>query len=366
MQQAVYHQYPNADVEYSFFCRNQNKKLGYLASKLQAEIYHLDNIKLSIAEANYLKGIDFMKDSYVDYLLNSFKFNSLNVVVKNIDGDLSVKIAGKWVDTILYEVFVLSIVNQLYYESFGLKENFTGYANLSKKLDLIRDYPNFKFAEFGTRRRFSKQWQEEVLNICLEKNPNNLVGTSNVSLAFKYNLKPIGTVAHEWFMAHLSLVDNIRQAQKRALHVWQQEYGHRLGTALTDTFTTEVFFKDFNFYLARAYDGVRHDSGDPYKFGEMMINKYQSLDIDPKRKSIIFSDGLDFPLALDLWKHFVSRINVAFGIGTNLTNDLGYDTLSIVMKLTKCNGVDTFKISDNTGKVLGNNEQINNFLNLYN
>jgi nicotinate phosphoribosyltransferase len=171
-------------------------------------------------------------------------------------------------------------------------------------------------------------------------------------------IKPIGTMAHEYFSAHLAFVDNLRIAQKRALYVWLQEYGTNLGIALTDTFTTKAFFEDFGMVLAQTFSGVRHDSGDPIKFGENVIKHYQKLCIDPKTKTIVFSDGLNIPEAIQIFKHFVGRIGVSFGIGTNLTNDLGPTPLNIVIKLIECNGIPVVKLSDNPGKAIGDPDMV--------
>jgi nicotinate phosphoribosyltransferase len=205
-------------------------------------------------------------------------------------------------------------------------------ARLVPKVEMLKGHPRLTFTDFGTRRRFSRAVHKAVLEY-LKKNCPNLIGTSNVWLARELGLRAIGTVAHEWFMAHLALVDRIELAQKRALHVWQQEYGENLGTALTDTFTTAAFWRDFDVVLSRGFGGVRHDSADPFKFGWDAIEHYKTMGIDPRTKSIIFSDSLDFPKMIELFETFVGLIGVGFGIGTNLTNDLGFEALSIVIKL---------------------------------
>jgi nicotinate phosphoribosyltransferase len=229
---------------------------------------------------------------------------------------------------------------------------FEGENRLRNKIDIIRQYPRFTLTDFGTRRRYSARWQRYVVETLKQTCPQ-LVGTSNVKLALDLGIKPIGTVAHEFFSAHLALVDNIVEAQKRALHVWLQEYDNNLGHALTDTFTTDAFFRDFGVVLSNAFQGVRHDSGDPIEFGYKAIAHYKKMGIDPKTKSIVFSDGLDIPKAIEIYKEFAGLIGLGFGVGTNLTNDLGVTPLNIVIKLVECNGRPVVKLSDNPGKAIG-------------
>ena len=368
-QQAVYHQYPLAQVFYEFKCRNVGINLGFLAEELKEQIMSWSDLRITPQEASDLRKVGFFAEDFIRFLENDFKLNPSEISVINNNGELEVTINGKWIDTIWYEVPILATVNELYFNHQNKSDNHLLEAEeiLRNKLHLIKDLPNFKYAEFGTRRRFSGYWQEQALQTQLEMVPNNIVGVSNVKLAFDYGLKPIGTVAHEWTMAHLGLVDNIGQAQKRALHVWQQEFGSSLGIALTDTFTTDAFFRDFDFTLARGYDGVRHDSGDPFIFGEKCIKHWESIGIDPKRKTIVFSDGLDFPLAIKIWKHFVGRTGVSFGIGTNITNDFReMKALAIVMKLLECNGTPCIKLSDVSGKNMGNLNMIDKVKLAYN
>ena len=365
--QAVYHQYPSAQVYYEFTCRNKGVKLGFLADELREQVGSWKYLGITDQEAKQLRRIPFIKEDFINFLL-SFSLNPNEIYIDNVDGELIISSKGKWVDTIWYEVPLLATVNELYFSYQNKSDNHLVSAEriLRNKLHLIKDYPTFKYAEFGTRRRFSKYWQEQALQTQLEMVPNNIVGISNVKLALDYGIKPIGTVAHEWTMAHLGLVDNIREAQGRALHVWQQEYGHNLGIALTDTFTTDAFFRDFDFTLARGYDGVRHDSGDPFVFGEKCIKHWESIGIDPRRKSIVFSDGLDLPLAIDIWKRFIGRTGVSFGIGTNITNDFeGLTPLAIVMKLLQCNGTNCIKLSDVGGKNMGHPCMIETVKNCY-
>lgn len=359
MQQAVFHQYPNSIAKYKFKCRNENIKLGFLKDQVREQIDLMATVLCSPDEADYLRiNLSFLSGDYIEYLWK-YRFNPSQVTIENVDGELVIGIEGPWVETILWEVPVLAIVNQLYFQETSVFRNREGEGirRLRDKINIIRQYPTFTFAEFGTRRRYSVDWQKRVVEE-LKKNCPQMVGTSNVKLAMDLNLKPIGTVAHEWFSAHLALVDNLSTAQKRAMHVWQQEYGTDLGTMLSDTFTTRAFFKDFDIVLAREASGVRQDSGDPIVFGNNVLGHYNGLGIDPKTKMIVFSDGLDIPKAVSIYKEFVGKVGVSFGIGTNLSNDLGVTPLNIVIKLIELNGIPVVKLSDNPSKAIGDPEMV--------
>lgn len=356
MQQVVVHQYPNAEVMVKFVCRNHNIQLGFLAEEVRKQIDYLGELRLMKHESDYLSSYTFMKRDYVEWL-GRFCLDPDLVTVKNDNGELKIEARGKWTDVILFEVFILAIVNELYYHERYSFEAFReeGAIRLDNKIDMLLKYPQVKVSEFGTRRRYSKYWQEVVLRTLLEKAPNNIVGTSNVHLAQKLGIRAHGTMAHEFVSAHLALVENIADAQKRAFFAWLQEYDADLGTALTDTFTTDAFFRDFGKVLSNGFSGLRHDSGCPYTFGRKAINHYKSHGIDPRTKSLIFSDGLTVASAIDIWRHFAGEIGLAFGIGTSLTNDISQmvNPLNIVMKLVECNGKPVVKLSDVPTKAIG-------------
>jgi len=359
-QQLVYHQYPTAMAKYIFKCRNEGVKLGFLANDVREQVDSMKDVCLNDGEHEwaYLASLQFLTDDYISYL-NDYRFNRNQVNIVDSSGELVIEIEGSWLETILWEVPLLAIVNELHFREttdFKTIEG-EGIRRLKDKINLIRQYPTFVLAEFGTRRRYSSSWQYYVLKELVQNCPQ-VVGTSNVKLAQELGIKPIGTMAHEYISSHLSLVDNIAEAQKRAMYVWLQEYGTNLGTALTDTFTSDAFLRDFDIVLARQFSGVRHDSGNPFVFGEKIIAHYKKLGIDPKTKSIVFSDGLDIPTAIEIYKKFVGRVGVSFGIGTNLTNDLGRTPLNIVIKLVECNGKPVVKLSDNPSKAIGDKNMI--------
>jgi len=383
MQNFVYNFHPNAKVKYVFKCRNKDVKLGFLAPLINDQIKQMKSIQMTNEEREYVVSLGFLSNDYLDCLSN-YRFNPEEVSCyaeyerkdyfeanPHPDSDLVIEIEGLWHKAILWEVPLLAIVNQLYFKErsdFRTVEG-AGIRNLKDKINLIRNHPQFKFAEFGTRRRYSKDWQEYVVKEMLKYIPNNIIGTSNVSLARKYRIKSIGTQAHEIFSAYLAFVDNIRNAQKGALHDWLAHYdtptGAKLGIALTDTFGSKSFFKDFNSVLANSYDGIRHDSGCPVEFAEKAIAHYKKLGIDPRTKSLVFSDGLTVKRALELFELFTGRIAVSFGIGTSLTNDLNVTPLNIVIKLIEVNNTPVVKISDEPNKAIGNKEMIETVIRAY-
>jgi nicotinate phosphoribosyltransferase len=372
MQQCVLHQYPEVEVGYEFRCRNKDVKLGFLADEIREQIDAMKNLCLTPEERNYLLlSCPFLTSDYLDYL-TEYRFDRGQVNVSKWNGNLLIGIDGKWVDNILWEVPILAIVNELYFSHLTTKDNNRvecceiGYDKLNEKIEMLKPYPNFKFAEFGTRRRFSKDWQNIVVKN-LEEKCHNIIGTSNVALAMETGLKPIGTVAHEWFSAHLSLVEDVKNAQKKAMYTWLMEYDNDLGIVLTDTFTTDAFFRDFGTILSNAFEGLRHDSGDPIEFGYKAIKHYKGMNIDPKTKSLVFSDGLDIPEALRIYREFTGLIGVSFGIGTDLTNDCSLDhlatsphptRLNIVIKAIRCNNKPVVKLSDNPSKAIGDKNMI--------
>jgi nicotinate phosphoribosyltransferase len=369
MGQLVFNQYPDVNVKYEFKCRT--KGIRFTESMIYDIKQMLNQIRgkhVSVDQFDFISKIPYIKYQYKEWLEALSKracgvFGESYVEVKEILDDPAIEIIayGPWKNAIFWEVHVLSVVNEVYFKH-TCRENKDrlykqGEKILAEKVEMLKEYPFLKLAEFGTRRRFSAEWQEYVVYY-LSENCKNLVGTSNMYFAYKYGLKPIGTMAHEYISAHLQLVPNIKEAQKRALYVWLQEYDGDLGIALTDTFTTDAFFKDFGKTLTRSFDGLRHDSGCPYEFGEKAIKHYESMGVDPLVKTLVFSDGLDIQKAIEIYKHFNSRIKVSFGIGTNLTNDLGVEPINIVMKLVEVNGGPVIKLSDNIQKAIGDMEMI--------
>ena len=364
-QQAVWRQYPNAVGRYELAVRTKNPAfpLADIVGEIKDEIMSFENLSLQSDEYFFVDStMPWIKEDYLEWL-SKFRFNPERDVKIGTtkDGGITVSPQGAWADNILYEVPVLAVIEELYCaKASGMspeEADEEAIKRLVGKVDLLSSHPSLKFTDFGTRRRYSRRVHGAVLAY-LKSHCNNLVGTSNVRFAMEFDMVAIGTMAHEFIMAHLALVDRLDQAQKRALHVWQQEYCEALGTALTDTFTSKAFWDDFDSVLAKGFSGVRQDSGDPFRFGIDAIEHYKRLGIDPRTKSVIFSDSLDFPKMVELFEEFTGQIGVGFGIGTNLTNDVGLEPLSIVMKLMELNGTPLVKLSDVSGKTMGDKRMV--------
>jgi len=347
MMQAVLHQFPGAEVEYEFKCRSGEDMSPYY-EEIADELSHLTELRFQEDELDYLSKITFFKNDFIEFL-KLFKFNGTHITIDLDPFDLTIK--GPWLHTILFEVPVLAIINEVF---FRQPENMAKDGATKEGIVLLNNKlknSTFNFADFGTRRRYAHKWQETILERCIFN--SNLIGTSNVYFAKEFDIKPIGTMAHEWIQAGQALGVRLVDSQKFMLQKWVDEYRGELGIALTDTINLKAFLKDFDSYFAKLYDGVRHDSGDPFSFGHTIIRHYKDLGIDPQTKTIVFSDGLNFPKAEELFRTFKEHINVSFGIGTNLTNDWpNIDPISIVMKMQQCNGQPVAKISDAPGKTM--------------
>ncbi|HCE2438758.1 TPA: nicotinate phosphoribosyltransferase [Vibrio parahaemolyticus] len=372
MMSAVAALYPDAMVSYKFIVRSE-EDLSELLPEVKAEVFKLQDVRFTEDEIAYMKRVaPYLKPEFVE-ALRHFRFNPQsdvsfhNKTMSDGSSQLRITINGLWKETILYETIIMSIVSEVRsrqrwsdipFEQFQtVLEDKVRY--LKTELER-RNITNFKFADMSTRRRFSFQAQRTMLEYLSKELPQCLTGTSNYHLARELDLTPIGTVAHEWFMGHQALV-NVRDSQKIALQRWQKMFNGALGIALTDTIGIDAFLKDFDEELGHAYVGVRHDSGCPFTWGEKMIAHYESLGIDPMTKTLVFTDGLNFEQALDICEHFQGRVQVSFGIGTSLANDMGnyvndqgeaYQPLSIVIKMVTCNGSPVAKISDEPEKAM--------------
>ncbi|MFZ5571229.1 MAG: nicotinate phosphoribosyltransferase [Thermodesulfobacteriota bacterium] len=357
MAQAVLHQYPAVTVRYKFNCRN-DKKIPYL-DEIKEEIDHLCSLRFQDDEIRYLSTISFFKADFIDYL-RLFQLNRDYIKVSLDDNQsLKIDIEGPWISTILFEVPVLAIVSEIYSRHQIDKETAyeTGGKLLDKKTTYLTDLlktgqvPGFKFADFGTRRRYSRKWHAMVLDVLRSKfRPHLFVGTTNVHFAMRYKLKPIGTMSHEWLMAHQQLGVRFADSQRAALDDWAQEYRGDMGIVLSDVVGFKAFLRDFDLYFAKLFDGCRHDSGDPVSWCVKLIEHYDKLGIDPLTKSAIFSDSINFETAVELHQTFHEMIKVSFGIGTQLTNDVGIPPADIVIKMVECNGQPVAKICDSDGR----------------
>ncbi|QOC21771.1 nicotinate phosphoribosyltransferase [Wenzhouxiangella sp. AB-CW3] len=355
MMQAVLHQFPGAEVEYRFKCRTKGVDLRPLAKDIEREIEHLCSLRLDPEELNYLKSLRYLTDDFIEFL-RLFHLQSRFVELDEEDEQLTLTIRGPWLHTILFEVPLLAIISELYCRQTYPEHDFgEGRRRLHEKIGQVKalDRPDeFIFADFGTRRRFSREWHDEVVGELAREIPGSLRGTSNVRLAREHGLVPIGTMAHEFIQACQALGPRLAETQRFAFEAWAREYRGDLGIALSDTYSLPAFLRDFDMYFCKLFDGARQDSGDPFHWAEAMIEHYRKNRVDPKTRNLIFSDSLDIPKAADIWRRFRDETNVSFGIGTNLTNDTGVDPINIVIKMTECNSQPVVKLSDSPGKVI--------------
>ncbi|MBF7054972.1 nicotinate phosphoribosyltransferase [Halomonas sp. KAO] len=356
MMQGVHHKYPNANVAWEFRCRNAENLAPYLG-EIRDQIDRLASLALSRDESTYLSGFPYLSPDFIRFL-ELYRFRPEYVSTYMEGSELCIVIDGPWSHSILFEIVILAIIsevrNRVLHPGARIDE---AVDRLRDKLAALRrDYTpaqlaDFRLADFGTRRRLSQPVQEAIIGVLAEEFPGQFVGTSNVDIARRHGLAPMGTMAHEWVMAHQQLGSRLVDSQRAALEAWVQEYRGHLGVALTDTITLDAFLADFDLYFAKLFDGLRHDSGDPLVFAEKCIRHYERLGIDPRGKTLIFSDALTFDSAMAIKQALKGRIRTSFGIGTSLTCDLpGVTPMNIVIKMVSCNGQPVAKISDAPGK----------------
>ena len=380
MQQAIFHKHTDLTGEYHFKCRNEGVRFtDAMIQEISEQVDHLCTLTFQKDELDYLRGIRFIKSDYVEFLRlwrPIRDYVTINKITE--DPGMEVIVKGPIFAAMPFEIYLLEIINEVYFRMAFVYEGLrkvaeeklnekiakfnngkNGYLWVNNEGEAVGPSPvvatyNFKFAEFGCRRRLSREWQDEVVHrLATELKNKNCVGTSNLYLAKKYNLIPIGTFAHEFVQMYQG-IDSISPAYTNhyALKDWYDEYQGDLGTALTDTIGTDAFLLDFNPAMAKLFTGVRHDSGSPFEWGEKILAHYAKLGIDPRTKTLLFSDSLDFDKAQILYDHFKDRTNVSFGIGTFITNDTSAAPLNIVLKLQYVNNKPVAKLSDTPGKTM--------------
>ncbi len=356
MLQAYYHttEFRTVDVEWKFACRNRNDfDLAMLIPEILRQLEHVCTLSFSDQELDYLADFPFIKPDFIEFL-RIFKLDMRFVHLQPKGQDLNLRFRGPLLHVTLLEIYALAIISELhtFIHCDGI-DLALAREKLSAKIALLKaedDISGFSFIDFGTRRRASKVWQKEVLLTLKQQLPGCFSGTSSVHFARTLGLAPIGTMAHEWFQSWQA-VTRLADAQKAALEGWVQEYRGRLGIALTDCYSMDSFIRDFSDpYFCKLYDGLRHDSGCPFIWGEKAIRMYQQMGIDPLSKTLVFSDSLNFPRMVEIWKQFRGRAKISFGIGTNLMNDVGNVPLDIVIKMVAANGKPVAKISDEPSK----------------
>jgi len=355
MMQAFHHNFPEAQSKHKFILRSKGVNLLPYKKQIEEEIEHMCSLSFKPEELEFLSSLGFMKPDYLDFL-EDLKLKTRGMKITEESGNLAITYEGSLVQKILFEVPLMAIISEAYLRDKINKEEAykTGFKKIKEKVGKLEKVGHFiKFADFGTRRRFSREWHDLVVSTFKELAPDNFVGTSNLYLAMKHGLKPIGTMAHEWVQAGQALNKvQLKSSQKYMFETWVREYRGDLGILLTDTIGMSAFLKDFDKYFAKLYDGCRHDSGSPYEWGDQLINHYKSFDIDPMTKTAVFSDGLNFDKMIEIDQHFHRRISTSYGIGTNVTNDVGVSPLSMVIKLVGLNGNAVAKISDEPAKAI--------------
>lgn len=360
MNQVIFHKHTDLNGEYYFKCRNKGIVFTQeMLEEIDAQIDHLCRLRFSKEELDYLRSIRFIKNDYVEFLRLWHPIREYVTTGLRENGELSIVVNGPLFSAMQFEIYLLEIVNEVY---FRMQHDYevlrkSAQERLDAKIAAFRNGTyTFKFAEFGCRRRLSREWEDVVIRRFVTET-DNCVGTSNVYFAKKYGIKPIGTYAHEFVQMYQG-IDSIPLAYTNhyAMRDWYGEYDGDNGTALTDTLTTDLFLMDFNRSMVNNYSGVRHDSGDPYEWGEKILAHYKHYGVDPKQKQLLFSDSLNFDRAQKLFDYFKERTKVAFGIGTFCSNDTCEEALNIVIKLQYVNGRPVAKLSDVHGKEMCQDE----------
>ncbi len=355
MMQAVLHQHPAAQVAYRFRCRTPGVDLSPFIDEIRAEIDALCTLRFADDELAYLRGLRYIKTDFVDFL-RLFQLDARYVrleAVPGASGGIELEIEGPWLHTIPFEVPLLAIVNEVWFRHQPPADGAEGLRRLQAKIERLQALPDCTVSDFGTRRRYSHDWHAKILPILRDGLGARFAGTSNVEFARRYDMTPHGTMAHEFLQAFQALGPRLVDSQKAALEAWVHEYRGDLGVALSDVVGLAAFLRDFDLYFCKLFDGVRHDSGDPFEWAERVIAHFEQHRIDPRQRTLVFSDSLDAELVLRLHERFGARSKLAFGIGTNLTNDLGPKPINVVIKMVECNGQPVAKISDSPGKGMG-------------
>lgn len=376
MQQVFFNRFPTANSKYVFKLRNAGISLTHIRNNLNYQLDQLCNLKfqkeeIEFLDSLYINGVKIFKAGYL-HMLKNFQLDRENIHVFCNGNNIEIIAEGNLYEVMFFEIFVLAIVNELYFKMMGTQPDFI----LAEKkfddkmarlidLDLTTNHSinPVTFVDFGTRRRFSKEWQYKLIRKANEKYGKIYKGTSNVYLSKEFGTMPVGTMAHEYLQAMQVLAkQGLINSQKEALEIWLDEYRGVLSVALTDVIGMESFLNDFDYLLSKAYDGTRHDSGDPFWWGDLQLSHYQKFNIDAKTKKLVFSDGLDVSMIEKLYKYFNEKTQLIFGWGTNLTNDLGIKAINIVMKIVECNNQPVVKLSDSEGKTMCEDENYVNYV----
>ena len=358
MQHGVINLFPKSRVKYRFINRGKHRLPPGFAASLQASVNNMAHLKLTPAEKAFLSvTCPYLDPTYLDFL-QGYQYNPAEVLIEERNGEVNISIEGYWYRAILWEVPLLCLISETYYKLLN-QERKTNEEIISLTAEKIQKYKalGITIAEFGTRRRHSYEVHKLVVETLRQYGEGTFVGSSNVHFAMTNSLKPIGTHAHEWFMYHAARY-GFKMANSMALENWVAVYRGDLGIALSDTYTSTVFYEQFDKMFTKLFDGVRHDSGDPILFATQTINHYRQMGMDPLSKTIVFSDALNYEKVARIADYCRDRIGMSFGIGTNLTNDVGLEPMNIVIKMTEAlpeggRWTPVVKLSDETGKYTG-------------
>ena len=355
--QVVLHHFPAAQVEYRFQCRSPGVDLAVHLEAIRHEVHQLCQLRFTPDELAYLGSLRFIKSDFVDFLgLFQLPEKSIQLGASAQAGGLDVRIRGSWLHTILFEVPVLSIIQEVVSRHRCPEPPLDeGRRRLHDKIALLRDEPardRFRVADYGTSCRFSRAWHEEVLQTLMQELGPTLAGTSNVALARRFGLKPLGTMGHELLQACQALGPRLRESQVFALETWAREYRGDLGIALSDVYGMPAFFRDFDMFFCKLFDGARHEVGDPFVWAEQLLQHYGKNRVDPRSKTLVFSDNLPIPMVLELVHQLQGQCRLAFGIGSQLTHDLGRGPLDVVLQLVRCNGQPVARVNDTPAQTL--------------
>ena len=366
MDQVIFHKHTDLCGQYFFKCRNEGVVFTpEMVEEIKEQVDHLCSLSFKKEELDYLRSIRFIKNDYVEFLRLWHPIRDYVHIELDENGVLHVVVDGPLFSAMQFEIYLLEIINEVYFRmSYDYDELIeSARERLDRKIEAFNNGTyTFSLAEFGCRRRLSREWEDEVVRR-LAFETKNCVGTSNVYLAMKYSLTPIGTYAHEYVQMYQGIDEiPLSYTNHYAMRDWYDEYKGDNGTALTDTLTTDLFLLDFDRSMVNNYTGVRHDSGDPYEWGEKIIAHYKSYGVDPKTKLLLFSDSLDFDRAQALYDYFKDKTKVSFGIGTFCSNDTKVGALNIVIKLQYVNGAPVAKISDAPGKAMTQDDEYMQYL----
>lgn len=367
MGQFVFRRHSGVQVRYRLICRTPGARLPEQVPEdaLREVLDSIRALSFTAPELQYLRDLEpagLFRDDFLGFL-GRLRLPPVELEVR--DGEFRLEVESSWPGMILWETLILSALSELLSRAAladagaGARRHAeeTGRERLDAKIAALRERPGIRLASFGTRRRFSRAWQFELEERLARALPRQFVGTSCVASAFAHGLAPVGTIAHEVFMVGAVLGDgsdeSIRGSQRRMLDAWWELYGEPFSLFLTDTWGSDFYFASIGATRARRYRGIRQDSGDPAAFGERTIRWYEDHGVDPRQKSLVFSDGLELPEILDLEARFAGRASVSYGWGTNLTNDCGLPNYSLVVKPVTANGRPLVKLSDNPGKSTG-------------